>query len=293
MRKVIFTESQIKNVIKKYINEIEKYTPSIDSPEDEEKLKKSWGIKEKDPYKMKDPFKTLKSDEDFYDTKMDDIILKQKLKQTEFPKSLMTRTTGEDRPKIDVYGHKKTSDKSPYYDKFKDQITKDDDYTPAKSNPINTPPTKKNKPITPDLKKNFKNRVMNDLQQIIDDGQLMNSETIKSAVIKIKYDYPEFFNDPKKESEFNELEEYIIDVLKNNDDDEMKSKIKSARNYLFKKLNKSTSDLIHQYSMNRKFDNRNLKYPFDFETIQNYLNYIIYNYELFKHFKNVYNTHKQ
>jgi hypothetical protein len=71
--------SRIKDMMRQ-INEIEKYVPSIDSPEDEEEVEDLYGHvygddddadaeTEYDPYKETDPFKTLKSN-DFYDDKL-------------------------------------------------------------------------------------------------------------------------------------------------------------------------------------------------------------------------------
>jgi uncharacterized protein with HEPN domain len=70
--------SRIKDMMRQ-INEIEKYVPSIDSPEDEEEVENLYGHvygddddddeTGYDPYKETDPFKTLKSN-DFYDDKL-------------------------------------------------------------------------------------------------------------------------------------------------------------------------------------------------------------------------------
>lgn len=68
MKKVILTESQLKKIIKNYITEIERYNPSIDSPEEEDELRKKWGQNTYDPYKERNPYRTLKND-DFYDSK--------------------------------------------------------------------------------------------------------------------------------------------------------------------------------------------------------------------------------
>lgn len=54
---------------KKPINEVERYEPSIDTPEDEAELSAEYGLDEPyDPY-QEDPFKSLESD-DFYDEKI-------------------------------------------------------------------------------------------------------------------------------------------------------------------------------------------------------------------------------
>ena len=58
------------------INEIEKYTPSIDSPEDEDVLSAEYGFDEPyDPY-QEDPFKSIESD-DFYDEKIGELRAKE------------------------------------------------------------------------------------------------------------------------------------------------------------------------------------------------------------------------
>jgi hypothetical protein len=146
MKKVIFTETQIKNVLKSYINEIEKYTPSIDSPEDEEELENEWGVESDDPRKLKDPFSSLKSD-DFYDQKLADYKTKQKQNAirssvNKGPSANFKDYDSKMSSDISYLGDWKKTDnpKSTYFDKFNGEISTKDDYTPARSNPINTPP---------------------------------------------------------------------------------------------------------------------------------------------------------
>jgi hypothetical protein len=58
---------------KQPVNEIEKYVPGIDSPEDEDEINAEFGIDEPyDVYKMDNPYSSIENDE-FYDEKMDDI----------------------------------------------------------------------------------------------------------------------------------------------------------------------------------------------------------------------------
>ena len=87
MKKMIITESQLKKIVRRNINEIEKYIPSIDSPEDEEEISQKQGFdKPYDVYKEKNPFKSIESD-DFYDEKIDD------LKRKEYPKRMKIDTS--------------------------------------------------------------------------------------------------------------------------------------------------------------------------------------------------------
>lgn len=192
MKKIIFTESQIKNVLKQYINEIEKYTPSIDSPEDEEELKKTWGIKEKDPYKLKNPFKSLKSD-DFYDTKLDDYKTKEKLKQTGLSKSLMSKATGEGKPSsdltyLDMSKWQKTSNETPYYDKFKGELSPEEKEAAEKEKQQN---------FGLFVKKLFDNRYNNDETEQYDNlydivKTIVNEYPNKIAPISHHYNYDSY-----------------------------------------------------------------------------------------------------
>jgi len=98
--KILINETQIKHVLKSYINEIEKYTPNIDSPEDEENLEKKWGVVKNDPYKQNDPFRSLKNN-DFYDDKLSDFKMKQKLskvKNATMPDSRKYKGRDDDKP---------------------------------------------------------------------------------------------------------------------------------------------------------------------------------------------------
>jgi hypothetical protein len=130
-RKITLNELRtlVKKIIKEeiQINEIEKYIPSIDSDEDEEEIKKKSGVIEKDPYKLKDPYKTLKSD-DFYDNKIKDTKLKNTIKRvkgvTTYNPDKNIKQTHKPKSDLDYLGNwKKTSDKSQYYDRFKEDVT--------------------------------------------------------------------------------------------------------------------------------------------------------------------------
>ena len=71
---------------KKPLNEIERYTPSIDSPEDEIELSKEYGLDEPYDVYKDDPFKSIDSD-DFYD---DTVV---GLKSKESPKRMDVDTS--------------------------------------------------------------------------------------------------------------------------------------------------------------------------------------------------------
>jgi hypothetical protein len=101
--------SRIKDMMRQ-INEIEKYVPSIDSPEDEEEVENLYGhIYDDDddedddetgydPYKETNPFKTLKSD-DFYDDKLKTTYYKERPKKIDIGNTpgnfKMTQSDGE------------------------------------------------------------------------------------------------------------------------------------------------------------------------------------------------------
>jgi uncharacterized protein with HEPN domain len=101
--------SRIKDMMRQ-INEIEKYVPSIDSPEDEEEVENLYGhIYDDDddedddetgydPYKETNPFKTLKSD-DFYDDKLKTTNYKERPKKIDIGNTpgnfKMTQSDGE------------------------------------------------------------------------------------------------------------------------------------------------------------------------------------------------------
>jgi hypothetical protein len=72
------------------INEIEKYVPAIDSPEEEDELSAEFGLDEPyDPYK-EDPFKSIESD-DFYDEKIGGLRAKQAPRKKNVDTSLTYR----------------------------------------------------------------------------------------------------------------------------------------------------------------------------------------------------------
>jgi hypothetical protein len=65
---------------KQPVNEIEKYVPGIDSPEEEDELSAEFGYD--DDEDEKDPFSSIKND-DFYDEKLKDVRLNRKPKRAD------------------------------------------------------------------------------------------------------------------------------------------------------------------------------------------------------------------
>lgn len=86
---------------KKPLNEIERYTPSIDSPEDEIELSKEYGLDEPYDVYKDDPFKSIDSD-DFYDETVVGLKSKESPKRKYVDTSVNytgPKPEGEERPK--------------------------------------------------------------------------------------------------------------------------------------------------------------------------------------------------
>lgn len=270
-KKITLTEfkSLIKKIIKEEyesLNEIEKYSPSIDSPEEEEELKKSWGVIEKDPYKIKDPYKTLKSD-DFYDDKLKDTKLKRTMKRAEYPRMLSQNKNQNDKPPIDFNPDLKRPDNFvSYYDKYKDLISTDDDYTPARSNPINTPPvTKKNIPNKSiDQTKNkiikspinifskseiLKKDIDTYLGRVLINKQERNADTIKSAVHHISSNNSSFFPSIQSHDDYNLVDEEFKNTMKIKDRSEKIKKLKDLINNTRDSLKHASLQLMSAYKI--------------------------------------------
>jgi hypothetical protein len=73
-------EMHMSHGYKQPINEIEKYVPGIDSPEEEDELSAEFGYD--DDEDENDPFNSIKSD-DFYDEKLKDVRLNRKPKRAD------------------------------------------------------------------------------------------------------------------------------------------------------------------------------------------------------------------
>jgi hypothetical protein len=73
-------EMHMSHGYKQPINEIEKYIPGIDSPEEEDELSAEFGYD--DDEDEKDPFSSIKND-DFYDEKLKDVRLNRKPKRAD------------------------------------------------------------------------------------------------------------------------------------------------------------------------------------------------------------------
>jgi hypothetical protein len=222
-KKITLTElkSLIKKIIKEeYLTEIEKYTPSIDSEEEEEELKKSWGVKEKDPYKQKDPYKNLKSD-DFYDDKLKNTKLKNIKKDY---KITNTSSSFKEMPITDI------SYLGAWEKKSNDEI----EITNDKSNLDNNI-----KYLIADIKDEFKIIIDNNLEN--------NWRKIQIACVKILKLNTRFLKDFQKHDEYQSLVNQMRDVFSSKDDKELQLKYKKIKVHIVNMMKKISKNIITEY----------------------------------------------
>jgi hypothetical protein len=248
MKKIIFTESQIKKVVKRYINEASKmydeylfgkYNSDID------KIKRK-GEKVYNP----SGFYSSHEDDSYFDTLNQD---KQAVK---------------DRDISYLGDWKKTSNKTPYYDKFKDSVDMGDDSTPARKNPINTPAVDKkirsNEPTKSinstksiaspkiDKFKKLNDDIDHYLGNIVLDKQERNADSIKSAVHYISSYNSSFFPPIESHVDYEMVDGDFKNVMRIKNAPERIKMLKDLINQTRDTLKLSSFRLISAFKMKDK-----------------------------------------
>lgn len=111
-------EMHMSHGYKQPINEIEKYVPGIDSPEEEDELSTEFGYD--DDEDEKDPFSSIKND-DFYDEKLKDIRLNRKPKRADSGNTSIDIEPDPERYKFTNNPYNYQSDQEEYLKKLKER----------------------------------------------------------------------------------------------------------------------------------------------------------------------------
>lgn len=243
MKKVIFTESQIKNVLKQYINEVtEKYDDYV------------FGNYDSTIDKMRRKGEKVDNNNSRFYSSYEDAGYFDKLNQD--------KQSVKDRDISYLGGWKKTSDKTPYYDKFKDSVDMSDDSTPARKNPINAPAVDKkirsNKPtksIASPKIDNFKQ--LNDdidhyLGNIVLNKQERNADSIKSAVHYISSYNSSFFPPIESHVDYEMVDGEFKNVMRIKNAPERIKMLKELINQTRDTLKLSSFRLISAFKMKDK-----------------------------------------
>jgi hypothetical protein len=166
---------------------------------------------------------------------------------------------------------KKTSDKTPYFDKFKGEIDMSANSEPARKNPINTPPPKINKipkkPAnkTPKLNKTELSNIYlkNGIDKLIETKQEKNWQSVSSLVISLYQFNNKYFRNISTHPYFNYFSEaerkriidkkILINYLKEMEGHlkEAASKLTSSYDGTYRSVDKILNDIFfYTYTIN-------------------------------------------